>query len=175
LMSPALKEKWNQEVMWNGLKNRFISTVATDHAPFDFADQKTMGKDDFTLIPNGIPALQDRVNLLHTHGVLEGRMDLHTFVDCASTQAAKIFGLYPRKGTIHVGSDADLCIYDPNYEGKISAETHLMNVDYNAFEGWTIRGRPHVVTVRGEVAVKDGEFVGTVGRGRFLTREPNHF
>ena len=175
VMSPALKEKKNQEVMWNGLKHRFISTLGTDHAPFDFKDQKRMGIDDFTLIPNGIAGIEDRVNLLFTYGVREGRLDPHTFVDCASTQAAKIFGLYPRKGTIQVGGDADLVVYDPNYVGAISVDTHHMNIDYSAFEGWKIKGRPHVVTVRGEVAVREGEFVGTVGRGRFLKREPNHF
>ena len=150
--------------------------VATDHAPFDFEDQKRkMGEGDFTKIPNGIPAIEDRVNLLYTHGVKEGRIDLNTFVDVASTQAAKIFGLFPRKGTIQVGSDADLVIYDTEYEGTLSAKTQTMNLDYNGFEGWTIKGRPHVVTVRGEVAVKDGEFVGTIGRGKLLYREPTHF
>ena len=174
VMSPPLRDQANQDVLWNGLRQRFISTLATDHAPFDFADQKTMGKDDFTLIPNGIPALQDRVNLLYTHGVASGRLDIQTFVDCASTQAAKIFGLYPRKGTIQPGADADLVVYDPSYRGKISADTHTINTDYSAFEGWDIEGRPSVVTVRGEVAVRDGEFVGTVGRGQRLKREPNH-
>ena len=173
VMSPCLKEKKNQEVLWHALRNRFVTTVGTDHAPFDFADQKPMGKDDFTKIPNGIAAIEDRVNLLYTYGVKEGRIGLQTFVDCASTQAARIFGLYPRKGTIQVGSDADLVIYDPDYEGTLSAKTQLMNIDYSAFEGWAIRGRPHVVTVRGEVAARDGAFVGTVGRGRFLKREPH--
>ncbi len=174
VMSPPLRDKANQDLLWNGLRQRFISTLATDHAPFDFAAQKTMGKDDFTLIPNGIPALEDRVNLLYTHGVATGRLDLQTFVDCASTQAAKIFGLYPQKGTIQPGADADLVIYDPAYRGKISATTHTINTDYSAFEGWQIEGRPSVVTVRGEVAVRDGEFVGTVGRGQRVRREPNH-
>ena len=175
VMSPPLRHKRNQDVLWNGLRNRLISTLATDHAPFDFEDQKRkMGADAFTTIPNGIPSLEDRVNLLFTRGVQEGRMDLHTFVDCASTQAAKIFGLFPRKGTIQLGSDADLVVYDPNYEGTISVDTQTMNIDYSAFEGWTIRGRPHVVTVRGEVAARDGEFTGTIGRGRRLEREPNH-
>lgn len=174
VMSPPLRDKANQEVLWNALRHRFISTLATDHAPFDFETQKTMGKDDFTLIPNGIPALEDRVNLLWTHGVAAGRLDVNTFVDCASTQAARIFGLYPQKGTIQPAADADLVVYDPGYRGAISAETHHINTDYSAFEGWEIEGRPSVVTVRGEVAVKDGEFVGTIGRGRRLQREPNH-
>jgi len=175
VMSPPLRDKKNQEVFWNALRQGFVATVATDHAPFDFKGQKEMGRNDFTKIPNGIPSLEDRVNLLYTYGVTTGRLDLHTFVDCASTQAAKIFGLFPRKGTIAVGSDADLVVYDPNYRGTISAKTHSLNLDYSAFEGWEIKGRPSVVTVRGEVAVRDGQFVGRIGHGQFLKREPTHF
>lgn len=175
VMSPPLRDKRNQEVLWNAIRQRFISTVSTDHAPFDFAGQKAMGKDDFTLIPNGIPSLEDRINLLWTYGVKAGRMDLHTFVDSASTQAAHLFGLYPRKGTIQPGADADLVVYDPDYRGTIAAATQTINVDYSAFEGWKIEGRPHVVTVRGEVAVRDGTFVGTIGQGERLSRVPNHF
>lgn len=174
VMSPPLREKHNQEVFWNALKKGFASTLATDHAPFDLA-QKQMGKDDFTKIPNGIPSLEDRVNLYFTHGVKTGRIDLHQFVATASTNTAKIFGLFPRKGTIQMGADADLVVYDPNYKGKISAKTHAMNLDYNAFEDMEIQGRPSVVTVRGQVAARDGKFVGKVGRGQFLKREPNHF
>ncbi len=174
VMSPPLRDKKNQDVFWNALRHRTVSTLATDHAPFDFKGQKEMGRNDFTKIPNGIPSLEDRINLLYTHGVVGGRLDLSTFVDCASTQAAKIFGLYPRKGTIGVGSDADLVVYDPSYRGKISAKTHLLNLDYSAFEGWEIKGRPHVVTVRGEVQARDGAFVGTIGRGQFLERECTH-
>jgi dihydropyrimidinase len=133
-----------------------------------------MGREDFTKIPNGIPAIEDRVNLLYTHGVKRGRLDLQTFVAVASTNAAKLFGLFPRKGTIAVGSDADLVIYDPEYRGKLSVATQTQNIDYNAFEGWDIEGRPTIVTVRGEVAVRDGKFVGTIGRGRFLQRPPTH-
>ncbi len=175
VMSPPLRDAKNQPVLWNALRTGLIQTVATDHAPFDFKTQKPMGADDFTKIPNGIPALQDRVNLLYTYGVKAGRLDLHTFVNVASTQAAKLFGLFPRKGAIQVGADADLVIYDPAYRGKISAATQTMNVDYSGFEGWPIEGRPAVVTVRGEVAVRDGRFVGSLGRGKFLKRSPNHF
>ncbi|HEY1489428.1 MAG TPA: amidohydrolase family protein, partial [Verrucomicrobiae bacterium] len=125
--------------------------------------------------PNGIPALEDRVNLLYTYGVKAGKMDLHTFVNCASTQAAKTFDLFPRKGTIQLGADADLVVFDPDYRGKISAKTHHVNVDYSVFEGWKIEGRPSAVTVRGEVAVRDGKFVGKIGRGKFLQRKPSHF
>lgn len=175
VMSPPLRDKKNQEVLWNGLRQGFVSTLATDHAPFDFATQKIMGRDDFTKIPNGIPSLEDRINLYYTHGVKGGRIDLHQFVETASTKTAKIFGLFPRKGTIQPGSDADLVIYDPDYRGKISARTHQMNLDYNSFEGFEIEGRPHVVTVRGRVAARDGTFVGEIDRGKFLARQPTHF
>ena len=171
VMSPPLREKRNQETLWNALRQGLINTVGTDHAPFDFAGQKTMGQGNFAKIPNGIPGLEDRINLLYTYGVKTGRLDLNTFVNVASTNAAKIFGLFPRKGTIQPGADADLVVYDPGYRGKLSAKTHLMNVDYNAFEGWPIEGRPSVVTVRGEVAVRDGKFTGSRGRGRFLARK----
>ncbi len=175
VMSPPLRDLRNQEVLWAGLRDGLIQTVATDHAPFDFVSQKSMGREDFTRIPNGIPSLEDRVNLLYTHGVRRGRLDLNTFVDVASTRAAKQFGLFPRKGTIQPGADADLVVFDPAYRGAISAATQQMNVDYSAFEGWQLEGRARVVTVRGEVAARDGRFVGTPGRGRFLRRDPDHF
>ena len=175
VMSPPLRDKSNQRFLWYGLRQGFVSTLATDHAPFDFATQKQMGRGDFTKIPNGIPSLEDRVNLYFTRGVRAGRIDLHTFVNTASTQAAKLFGLFPRKGAIQIGSDADLVVYDPNHRGKISAKTHQMNLDYNSFEGFEIEGRPHVVTVRGKVAARDGKFVGEFGRGLYLQREPTHF
>ena len=174
VMSPPLRDKSNQDILWNALRDGVISTLATDHVPFDFATQKRMGETDFTRIPNGIPSLEDRVNAFYTYGVKRGRLDLHRFVDAASTQAAKLFGLFPRKGALQPGSDADLVVYDPNYRGILSARTQTMNVDYNPFEGMAIEGRPHVVTVRGQVAVRDGKFVGQAGRGRFLQREPSH-
>jgi dihydropyrimidinase len=175
VMSPPLRDKKNQEVLWKALADGSVATLATDHAPFDYDTQKQMGRGDFTKIPNGIPSLEDRVNLYYTYGVDGGRIDLQRFVDTASTQAARIFGLYPRKGAIQIGSDADLVVYDPNYRGTISAKTHHMNIDYNSFEGMQITGRPHVVTVRGKVAARDGKFVGEFGRGRYLEREPTHF
>ena len=174
VMSPPLRDRSHQEILWHGLRDSVISTVASDHAPFDFATQKRLGETDFTRIPNGIPALEDRVNVLYTYGVNRGRLDLHRFVDAASTQAAKLFGLYPRKGTIQPGSDADLVVYDPSYRGTLSVKTQTMMVDYNPFEGMAIEGRPHIVTVRGQVAACDGKFVGQANRGRFLPREPNH-
>jgi dihydropyrimidinase len=175
VMSPPLRDKTHQEVLWNGLRDGAISTLASDHAPFDYATQKRMGEGDFTKIPSGLPSLEDRVNAFYTYGVKRGRLDLTRFVDAASTQAARRFGLYPRKGAIQPGSDADLVVYDPNYRGILSARTHSMNVDYSPFEGMAIEGRPHVVTVRGQIAVRDGKFVGQAGRGRFLQREPSHF
>src|SRR5947209_6437421 len=174
VMSPPLRDKKNQEILWKALADGNVATLATDHAPFDYT-QKQMGKKDFTKIPNGIPSLEDRVTLYFTHGVKGNKIDLQRFVDTASTQAAKLFGLFPRKGAIKVGSDADLVVYDPNYRGKISAKTHQMNLDYNSFEGFEIQGRSHVVTVRGRVAARDGKFVGESGRGQFLKREPSHF
>jgi dihydropyrimidinase len=175
VMSPPLRDARNQPVLWNGLRSRLIDTVATDHAPFDFRTQKPLGREDFTKIPNGIPSLEDRINLLYTHGVRTGRLDLCRFVDIASTRAAQLFDLFPRKGTIQVGSDADLVVYDPHRRDVISARTHAMQVDYSAFEGWAIEGRPRHVFVRGEAAVRDFRFVGAPDRGRFLARTPSHF
>jgi dihydropyrimidinase len=174
VMSPPLRDKSNQRVLWDALAMGFIDTVGTDHCPFD-TSQKELGKDAFTQIPNGIPGIEERVNLLYTYGVKRGRLDLHRFVDAASTRAAKLFGLFPRKGTIAVGSDADLVIYDPDYRGIVSAATQHTNCDYSGFEGMKIEGRPSVVTVRGRVQVRDEQFVGERGRGLLLKREPGYF
>lgn len=169
VMSPPLRDKSNQAALWKALKDGQIDTVGTDHCPFDVS-QKAMGRDNFTLIPNGIPAIEDRVNLMYTYGVSRGGLGLHRFVDALSTRPARLFGLYPRKGAIEVGSDADLVIYDPAYRGHISAATSHMNTDYSAFEGWEIDGRPEVVTVRGQIAAQGGRFVGEPGRGQLLRR-----
>ena len=174
VMSPPLRAKWNQDVLWHGLKSRAISTVGTDHAPFNYQSQKDMGKDAFTKIPNGIPTIQERVDLVYTYGVCNGRLDLNTMVDACSTQAARVFGMYPKKGTIQVGSDADLVVYDPAYRGTFSHDTSHSKIDYNAYEGWEKKGRASIVTVRGKVQVQDGKFVGTLGRGQFIEREPTH-
>lgn len=173
VMSPPLRRKENFDVLWAAFRHGLISTLGSDHAPFD-TEQKKMGKDNFCLIPNGIPSLEDRVRMFWTHGVEEDRLDIHRFVDAVSTQAAKLFGLFPKKGTIQLGSDADIVVYDPNYRGKLSAETHHMNIDYNPFEGWDVKGRCDVVTVRGKIQVRDGEFVGEEGHGEFLAREATH-
>ncbi len=171
VMSPPLRDVRNPAILWSALSKGEIDTVGTDHCPFDM-EQKEMGKGAFTLIPNGIPGLEDRVNLMWTYGVQRGALDVHRFVDALSTRAAKLFGLYPKKGEIAVGSDADLVIYDPNYRGVISAKTQQMNCDYSGFEGVAIEGRPAVVMVRGVVQVRDGSFVGERTRGMFLRRIP---
>lgn len=174
VMSPPLRDRRNQQVLWNAIGRRFISTIGTDHAPFDFKGQKDMGRNDFTLIPNGIPSVQERVALVYTHGVGVGRIDLNTMVDACSTQAARLFGMYPRKGTIAIGSDGDLVVWDPNHRSQLGMADSHSRVDYNAYEGWEIEGRASVVTVRGEVQARDGKFVGTLGRGRMVEREATH-
>lgn len=169
VMSPPLREKRHQEALWRALAAGDVATVATDHAPFDFATQKSMGKGDFTKIPNGIPSVEDRVNLLYTRGVCEGRIDLHTFVRVASTNAARILGL-STKGDIAVGLDADLCLYDSNHRGVISATTHAMQTDYSAFEGFELKGRPRHVVRRGEIVVRDAALVANPSQGRLTPR-----
>ncbi|MBS0195932.1 MAG: dihydropyrimidinase [Planctomycetes bacterium] len=169
VMSPPLRPADQLDAMWGHLASGEVSTVATDHAPFDFETQKVMGKDAFTKIPNGIPSVEDRVNLLYTHGVCTGRISLNQFVAAASTNAARIFGL-KSKGTVAVGADADLVVYDPAYRGRISAKTHQMATDYSAFEGWEIKGRPSLVTLRGAVVAENGKFIGAMGAGRLVPR-----
>jgi len=178
VMSPPVRSKEHQAFLWQALADGRIDTVGTDHAPFDFDGQKDMGHpargSDFTKIPNGIPSIEDRVNLLYTYGVCEGKLSLNQFVAVASTHTAKLFGL-PGKGDIAVGTDADIVVYDPEYRGTISAKTQQMNVDYSGFEGWEIKGRPSAVTVRGKVQARDGAFVGDQTRGRLLTRPATHY
>jgi len=173
VMSPPLRDKRNLPVLWDALRAGLIDTVGTDHCPFD-TEQKLLGAKAFTQIPNGIPGIEDRVNLMYTYGVKRGGLDLHRFVDALSTRPAKLFGLFPRKGTIAVGSDADLVIYDTEYRGRISAATQHTNNDYSGFEGFEVEGRPSVVTVRGKVQVRDGVFVGEPGRGRMIRRQPQY-
>jgi dihydropyrimidinase len=171
VMSPPLRERRNQAALWTALAAGLIDTVGTDHCPFD-KEQKLLGRDAFTQIPNGIPGIEERVSLLYTYGVNRGRLDIHRFVDALSTRPAKLFGLFPRKGTIAVGSDADLVVFDPSYRGVISARSQHINNDYSGFEGFALEGRPSVVTVRGKIQVRDGHFVGEKNRGQFLRREP---
>jgi dihydropyrimidinase len=173
IMSPPLRDKRNLPMLWSALQAGLIDTVGTDHCPFD-TKQKLLGRNNFTQIPNGIPGIEDRVNLMYTYGVKRGALDIHRFVDALSTRLAKLFGLFPRKGTIAVGADADLVVYDTEYRGIISAATQLTNNDYNGFEGFAIEGRPSHVTVRGKVQVRDGAFVGEPGRGEMIRRNPGY-
>ncbi|WP_416149932.1 dihydropyrimidinase [Salipaludibacillus sp. HK11] len=168
--SPPLREKWNQEKLWNALKTGELQTIGSDQCSFDFEGQKDLGKGDFTKIPNGGPMIEDRVSILFSEGVKKGRITLNQFVDMTSTRSAKLFGLYPKKGTISVGTDADIVIFDPNVERTISVETHHMAVDYNAFEGMKVTGEPISVLSRGEFVIKDKQFVGEVGSGEYLKR-----
>src|SRR5215468_1768866 len=145
VFTPPLREKWHQQRLWQGLKTDHLQVVSTDHCPFCFKEQKELGRDDFTKIPNGGPGVEHRMSLIYNGGVAQGRVSLNRFVELTSTAAAKIFGLFPRKGTIAVGSDADVVIFDPNEELTISKDTHHMNVDYSAYEGWKIKGATKTV------------------------------
>ena len=168
--SPPLREKWNQDVLWNALKTGQLQTIGSDQCSFDFAGQKDLGKGDFSKIPNGGPIIEDRVSVLFSEGVKKGKITLNQFVDITSTRAAKLFGLYPKKGTIAVGADADIVIFDPNIERTISAKTHHMAVDYNAFEGMKVIGEPVTVLSRGEFVIRDKAFVGKPGAGQYIKR-----
>jgi dihydropyrimidinase len=170
VFTPPLREKWHQEKLWNGLKRDHLQVVSTDHCPFCFKEQKELGKDDFTKIPNGGPGIEHRMSLIYSGGVAAGRFSVNRFVELVSTTPAKLFGLYPRKGTIAVGSDADLVVFDPTRKHTISAKTHHMRVDYSMFEGIEVTGMPDVVLSRGRVVVETDKFVGRAGAGEFLKR-----
>lgn len=172
VMSPPLREAGNNEFLWNGLDSGNLQVVASDHCSFNLKDQKELGRDDFTKIPNGAPGVETRVQLLFAGGVLENRISINKFVDLVSTAPAKLFGLFPQKGTIAVGSEADLVIFDPEAPFTISAKTHHQNVDYNPYEGFTGRGVPVKVMSRGTVVIDDGKYVGKAGHGRFQPRKP---
>jgi dihydropyrimidinase len=152
------------------LKHDHLQVVSTDHCPFCFADQKMLGKDDFTKIPNGGPGIEHRMQLIHHHGVNAGKLSLNRFVEITSTAPARIFGMYPKKGTIAAGSDADVVLWDPNSEYTISAATHNMRVDYSMFEGFKVRGNARQVYSRGELIVENGKYLGKAGRGNYLRR-----
>jgi dihydropyrimidinase len=171
VFTPPLREKKNQPKLWDGLKHDHLQVVSTDHCPFCFADQKSLGKDDFTKIPNGGPGIENRLQLIHHHGVNSGKLTLNRFVEITSTAPARIFGMYPKKGTIAAGSDADLVLWDANAEHTISAATHNMRCDYSMFEGFKVRGNAKQVYSRGELIVKDGKYLGKVGRGSYLRRD----
>ena len=173
--SPPLRPKDHQVDLWRGLRTDTLQLVATDHCPFDFHGQKELGRDDFRKIPNGLPAVEDRVDLLHDGGVVKGRISRERWVEIMSTAPARMFGMYPQKGAIAVGSDADLLVYDPNRRRTISAATHHMDVDYSIFEGFEVQGTSDVVMSRGTVLVRDGAWVGPANHGRFLRREVTNF
>jgi dihydropyrimidinase len=171
--SPPLRPKdphWDE--LWNALRRDDLQLVATDHCPFDFHGQKELGRGDFRKVPNGLPAVEDRVDLVHDGGVVGGRISKERWVEVVSTAPAKMFGMYPKKGAIAVGSDADIVVYDPNRKRVISAATHHMNVDYSCYEGRTVQGASDVVMSRGSVVVRDGAFTGRKGHGQFIKRGP---
>lgn len=171
VFTPPLREKWHQEKLWEGLRKNTLQVVSTDHCPFCFKEQKEMGRDSFAKIPNGGPGVENRLQLLFHHGVNQKRITLNRWVEIVSTTPAKMFGLYPRKGTIAVGSDADLVLWNPNTEHTISASTHHMRVDYSMFEGFKVKGNAETVLSRGEVVVEKGQWFGKAGRGTFVKRD----
>ncbi|HEY6120553.1 MAG TPA: dihydropyrimidinase [Pyrinomonadaceae bacterium] len=170
VMTPPLREKSNQAELWKGLKTDDLQVISTDHCPFCMKEQKELGKSDFTKIPNGAPGVEHRVPLIYNGGVAENRISLNRFVELTSTAAAKMFGLFPRKGTIAVGSDADIVVFDPEREQTIGVKSHHMNVDYSAYEGKKIKGVVETVLSRGKVVIENGGYHGKAGDGRFLKR-----
>lgn len=169
VMSPPLREKFNQKLLWESLRNKDLLTVATDHCPF-FMEQKRLGKDNFTKIPNGAPGIEPRMALIHHYGVNEGNISLNKFVEITSTNPAKIFGMYPTKGSITVNSDADLVIFDPDKEVTISVDKLHENVDYTPYEGFKVKGSPVATFSRGELVAENGEYVGKESRGKLIKR-----
>jgi dihydropyrimidinase len=165
-----LRDKANQAELWKGLKMGDLQVISTDHCPFCMKEQKELGLDDFTKIPNGAPGVEHRVPLIYNGGVVENRISLNRFVELTSTAAAKMFGLFPKKGTIAVGSDADIVIFNPGKEQTIGVKSHHMNVDYSAYEGKKIRGVVETVLSRGKVVIENTEYKGKPGDGQFLKR-----
>ncbi len=168
--SPPLRPADHQEELWRGLVKDDLQVVSTDHCPFDFEGQKELGRGDFRKVPNGLPGVEDRMDLLHDGGVVAGRITKERWVEITSTAPAKLFGMFPRKGAVAVGSDADLVIYDPNRKRTISAKSHHMDVDYSCYEGRSVQGASDVVLSRGSVIVRDGTFTGRKGHGKFIKR-----
>jgi len=173
VLTPPLREKWNQEELWRGLRGNALHAISTDHCPFCLKEQKELGKDDFSKIPNGGPGIENRMSLIYHYGVGGGYIGLNRFVELTSTAPAKIFGLFPKKGTIAVGSDADIVIFDPEREETISyynSHTHHMNIDYNAFEGMPVKGFTETVLSRGRMIIDKGQYLGRAGDGEFVKR-----
>jgi dihydropyrimidinase len=168
--TPPPRPKENQDVLWRAVENDVLSVISTDHCAFLWDGQKTLGRDDFSKIPNGAPGLENRLQMIHEFGVRQGRITLNRMVELLSTNPAKYFGLYPRKGTIAVGSDADLVVFDPERKATISAATHHSRSDYNLFEGTEVTGVPEVVLLRGRTLVEGGELVAQPGVGQFVKR-----
>lgn len=171
VISPPLRHKDNQEQLWEGLRSGMVDTVGSDHCSFNLAGQKELGRSDFSLIPNGAPGVENRFGLLYTYGVAAGKLDLSSFVALTSTNAAKLFGLYPRKGTLAVGSDADIVVWDPALRVTIRAAEQVQNVDYNPYEGFAQTGRARHVFLRGEQIVIDGVVADSPPRGRYIERK----
>ncbi|MBK7885315.1 MAG: dihydropyrimidinase [Chitinophagaceae bacterium] len=169
VMSPPLREKKDQETLWAGINQGLVQVVATDHCPFKW-EQKLMGKNDFSKIPNGHPAVENRMELLFSEGVVKNKITLNKYVEVASTNAAKIFGMFPRKGTVAVGSDADIIIFDPNEKHTLSSSTHHMNVDYSGYEGWEVTGKVKTVLLRGKIAIDNNNCLVEKGYGQFIKR-----
>jgi len=169
VMSPPLRQKKDQETLWAGINQGLVQVVGTDHCPFEW-NKKLMGEKDFSKIPNGHPAIEHRMELLYSEGVEKRKISLNKFVEVTSTNAAKIFGMFPDKGTIGIGSDADLVIFDPKKKHKISKDTHHMNVDYSGYEGWEVTGKVETVLLRGKVAVDKEKVNIKKGYGKFIKR-----
>lgn len=169
VMSPPLRQKKDQATLWAGINQGLVQIVATDHCPFKW-EQKLMGKGDFSKIPNGHPAIENRMELLFSEGVNKGRISLNKYVEVTSTNPAKLFGMFPRKGTLAPGSDADIILIDPNEKHTLSVKTHHMNVDYSAYEGWELTGKVKTVVLRGQVAIDKGECLVKKGYGKFIKR-----
>jgi len=170
VMTPPLRDRSNQAELWKGLKMDDLQVISTDHCPFCMKEQKELGKADFTKIPNGAPGVEHRVPLIFNGGVVENRISLNRFVELTSTAAAKMFGLFPKKGTIAVGSDADIVVFNPEKEQTIGVKSHHMNIDYSAYEGKKIKGVVETVLSRGNIVIQNGDFKGKAGDGRFLKR-----
>jgi len=170
VMSPPLRQKKDQAALWAGMQQGLVHVVGTDHCPFMW-EQKKMGLNDFSKIPNGHPAIEHRMELMFSEGVLKGHISLQKYVELTSTNAAKIFGMYPRKGTIAPGSDADIVIFDPHKKHTISVNTHHMNVDYSAYEGWEVTGKVETVLLRGNVAIENNDCHLEPGFGKFIPRQ----
>ena len=170
VMSPPLREKKDQATLWAGINQGLVQVVATDHCPFTW-EQKQMGKDDFSKIPNGHPAIEHRMELLYSEGVNKGKISLNKYVEVTSTNPAKIFGMFPKKGTIAVGTDADIVIFDPNKKHTISASSHHMNTDYSGYEGWELTGKVKTVLLRGKMVVDDNKCLVEKGYGQFVKRQ----